>query len=242
MAIDLSQGGEGEISSLIQGEASVAHVPLGLRIEDATLARWLALGSMYNQQSHPVPVSVVGPTLNQARMHDDTDYYPRTIQQVARSLGSDVEWNAVRAAVRQEVERWFQASSSPLLTPWGPAYWGVLRTINAGAPPHWDDLKREWSGSTWAMPDLARQFAVNVFLRAGENGHLLLWHASDCSESESPFVSVAGEPSLSAKPAQGSAMIFDPTIVHSVMPCDGERVTLSFFVGVVDDDNIVIWS
>jgi hypothetical protein len=164
----------GAIEELATDQIPVVQMASDFGLTDESLSAWLQLEDPYNPASHPVPVTVVGPTLNLARRHADASYYAKTKLYVESRLETDPAWLKMRSRAHELVTSWFGSAPLPLPTPWGDAFWGAVRTISDGAPPHWDNLNDEWSASAWTMPRLTRQYAINFFLRAAPHGDELL--------------------------------------------------------------------
>lgn len=127
-------------------------------------------------------------------------------------------------------------------------YWGIVREINHGALPHWDDITRELPASRLDCPPSA-QLALNLFLAAPERGGETLvwrrvWAPSDEQHRQgfgyAPAM-LARHPPVALKPSTGEAILINSHAYHAVRPCEGRRATLSCFVGVTDE-GLRIWS
>lgn len=132
----------------------------------------------------------------------------------------------------------------------GPLFAGMIRQINNGAKMHYDDVINEFPGVL--DPEPIAQLAFNCFLDAPSHGgeatvYRRRWRPEDQNHRDGYGYSttlVEGVESVEIPARKGSATVFDPRNYHRVAPSKpgSNRVTLSFFLGVLADRSLVIWS
>ena len=129
---------------------------------------------------------------------------------------------------------------------------GVIREPNGGFQVHFDDAKREFTGSL-IDGNLIAQFAFNLYLSVPEVGGETVvwrhrWHPAD--EAMRLSYSTYGYPEdvvgdaefFELWPTVGSALLFDPGNFHAVRPSkDSRRIAIGFAVGLVDTGELVTW-
>ena len=131
---------------------------------------------------------------------------------------------------------------------------GLFRLWESGreALPHQDVLRREAPELPTAQR-ISRQFGVNLYLCNGKGGDLQVWdrRISDPEWKASGLTGSYGytRDDLGAaqhvfSPRAGDMIMIDTECVHAITPVtEGERLTLSGFVGYVDDSSpLVCWS
>lgn len=132
----------------------------------------------------------------------------------------------------------------------GQLFAGMIRQINNGAKMHYDDVINEFPGVL--DPEPVAQLAFNCFLDApAEGGEATVyrrrWRPEDQDHRDGYGYSaelVADTESVQVPARKGAATLFDPRNYHRVAPNgpNGNRVTLSFFMGLLPDRTLTIWS
>ena len=128
---------------------------------------------------------------------------------------------------------------------------GLLRQINS-ALLHVDWAPLDAPG--WAIGRVVSQLAWNLYVRAPDDGgecvvHDRLW-TPECQLLKTPnsygysHSLVADVADVHLAPTVGDATIFNSQNFHEVLPGGkpGERLTVSSFIGVMDDGHYVLWS
>lgn len=102
------------------------------------------------------------------------------------------------------------------------------------APIHRDWMPGENSGLSFA-PQLSEQFAWNIYLRTPKSGGQTRIY----TERDPALAGRDGE-HVEVGPRVGDLIIFRSTQAHSVLPSDGERLTLSGFFGITPE-KLLFW-
>jgi hypothetical protein len=102
------------------------------------------------------------------------------------------------------------------------------------APIHRDWMPGENTGLSFA-PRVSEQFAWNIYLKTPKaGGQTRIYKEQDPTQAAkaSNYIDVA--------PRVGDLIIFRSTQAHSVLPSDGERLTLSGFFGITSE-KLLFW-
>ncbi len=130
-----------------------------------------------------------------------------------------------------------------------PLYGGLIREIDGGARMHFDELVREMPDTFDDAP--IAQLAFNCHLCVPEAGgetvvYRRRWRPADEQVARDGYGYDPGlaaeEPRVEIRAGQGDAVLFDSRNYHLVRSATGRRVTLSFFLGVLADGAMVVWS
>lgn len=129
-----------------------------------------------------------------------------------------------------------------------PVFGGLIREIDGGVRMHFDEVAREMPNTMDDLP--VAQFAVNCHLAVPESGGELVvyrrrWRPTDVPAPSGYGYDPAladGEPQITVRATLGQAVLFDPRNYHLVRPATGRRLTLSFFLGLLADGALVVWS
>lgn len=178
------------------------------------------------------------------------DYWTHA-QQSAESRSTLLDGaDPLDTAVRQLRECW--GGTARLLTSNGrPLFAGMIREMTNGAGIHFDELVREFPGAADETP--VAQLAFNCHLSMPETGGELnvfrrRWKPHDEPHRGDaywyPEELFADEDYVSALADVGDAVFFDPRNYHRIHPRQGggRRVTLSFFVGLSSEGDLLVWS
>jgi hypothetical protein len=127
---------------------------------------------------------------------------------------------------------------------------GMIREINYGAKPHFDEVVREFPGVLDCEP--VCQLAFNCYLAmppaSGESVVFRRrWTPADEEHRDTYGYAqslLAGRPAAEVRAEQGDAVLFDCRNYHLVRPNSGggRRVTLSFFIGLQPATWLQVWS
>jgi 2OG-Fe(II) oxygenase superfamily len=204
----------------------------------------------YNPARYPVNASRFGPTLNEYQ--DDGslrgDYWTAATEAAQTWTQRMGELQVREHIVAQLSQAWDGAIFSARIQG-RPVSWPIIREISAGTLLHWDDISQEYPNGLFDER-IVHQFAMNIFLTAPERGgELRIWQRMWRPEDEKRRLAFGYEPSLlvqppdlTMSPKRGDAVLFQPQHYHDVVPSDdGQRVTLSLFVGIVDA-GLAMWS
>jgi 2OG-Fe(II) oxygenase superfamily len=254
-AQDSPMGGTPSVAELFAQLASweIAAIQIPGALQGQLCAKALAQVprealAAYNTDYYPTPAYRFGPIANEHRVDGALAeaYWPQAAMARERCSGLlDLE---IARAKLLEVLTVGDVPACPATLGSSELYWGIVREINDGALPHWDDISRELPASQLDDPPDA-QLALNLFLSAPEHGgETLVWHRAwvpSDEEHRQGFgydVAMLGEQaSVALKPRTGDAIIINSCAYHSVLPCEGRRTTLSCFAGVTDA-GLRVWS
>jgi hypothetical protein len=207
----------------------------------------------YNPDQYMIPARRFGPTLNEYRAGHEisADYW----EEAARVDLAHQQNEELRHLRQMCVDRITTISGRPCgsaATSAGRLFWGILREINEGTLIHWDDVLEEYPTGLLTTR-ITAQLAFNLFLVAPvSGGETRVWRKQPTAVDERyrekfgyrPEV-VTGISSVLVEPEQGAAVLFNSRNYHRVHPCGpkGSRLTLSFFVGLTEQDHdLVLWS
>lgn len=131
-----------------------------------------------------------------------------------------------------------------------PLFAGMIREISTGMKMHWDEIVRELPGALDTEP--VCQLAFNWYLSMPEGGGDTWVYRRRWSPADEKYRDgygwaeeiVADEPAAAVRPEAGDAIVFDPRNYHLVRASEGEgrRVSLSFFLGVTGQGELLYWS
>lgn len=102
------------------------------------------------------------------------------------------------------------------------------------APIHRDWMPGENTGLSFA-PQISEQFAWNIYLKTPKSGG-----QTRIYKERDPVLAGKGSDYFEVAPRVGDLIIFRTTQAHSVMPSDGERLTLSGFFGTTPE-KLLFW-
>jgi hypothetical protein len=131
----------------------------------------------------------------------------------------------------------------------GQYFAGLIRHINV-ALLHVDFAKLD--APDWEIGRCVAQLAWNLYLKVPENGgecvvHNRQWCANDekfkVPDSYSYEMSLVKESEAKyITPILGDLVLFNSRNFHQVLPGQGERVTMSSFIGKMPEGDLVFWS
>ncbi len=126
---------------------------------------------------------------------------------------------------------------------------GMIREIHQGAKLHFDEITREFPGSSTTP---AGFLSINWYLSMPEEGgetsvYRHPWQPRDERFRDGYGYSeevVVSDPVATARPETGDALLFDTRNLHLVRPIGGRgrRVSLSFFLGITGSGALQLWS
>lgn len=128
---------------------------------------------------------------------------------------------------------------------------GVVRNIDGGALPHYDDASVDTPALTVGKTD--RQLSLLMYLTSFSGGGLTSYgkKPTQIDNSRHQFAygykwdAVNGIVSQTMTPNKGSVIIFNPRFLHSVGPISGtqRRLTVSAFIGrSTESGQLISWS
>ena len=127
---------------------------------------------------------------------------------------------------------------------------GVVRDINGGALPHYDDASVDTPHLTVGQTD--RQLSIVFYLTDFSGGALTSYDkkptAHDNAANQLGYgytrEAVQGACFRGVVPAKGSVVIFNPRYIHSVAPIltEQRRLTFSAFIGRMHLGELISWS
>lgn len=132
-----------------------------------------------------------------------------------------------------------------------PYYCGLIRNITDSALIHFDYAKFDAPG--WAIEDTKSQLAWNLCLEEPKtDGCCTIYNKQwslECEEHRIPgsygfSASLTKDTEYSViKPKLGQIYFFNSRNFHSVDKCDGNRITISCFIGINNEENkLSLWS
>jgi hypothetical protein len=133
----------------------------------------------------------------------------------------------------------------------GPYFAGLVRRIENGTMVHVDFAPLEQPG--WAVAQVRSQLVFNIFLEVPrvDPGVVKVWQ-KQCQPSDGQFKVtgaygyspdvVAGVPCATIAPQMGMIMLINTRNYHQVSEASGVRLTFSASVGLMPDNNVVLWS
>ncbi|QFZ17384.1 2OG-Fe(II) oxygenase [Saccharothrix syringae] len=207
----------------------------------------------YDASRYVIPAQRFGPTLNEHRVGGalSEDYWLARADAAAACERLPC-LRELREFVPRRFAELFGRPVRPAKTAEGRMlHWGILRAIDQGTLPHWDDVRLEYPANLLSTT-VTGQLAFNLFLTdAGEGGRTLVWdrrwaatderhrrgfgYADDLLDDDEPAV---------VEPALGTAVLFNSRNYHRVEPCPPgtRRLSLSFFIAFTTAGSTVIWS
>jgi hypothetical protein len=246
----------GLLEDLISGRVAAIKIA-GFLSENACRSFVGALddGAMrsYNPSRFSTPMRRLGPVASDYRVdgHVSKGYWTEateaetfwrdldpTVNVRWQSLANvSIAWgNEIRAARAQGAE----------------LYWGVIREINGGLMPHWDDWRREHPSGFFEAIPLA-QIAFNAYLSLGVvGGQTHIWRRQWQPGDEkyrsgygyTSDLDLSGGDELIVACSVGDALLFCPRYIHSVSAVEkgARRIALAFFVGFTVSGQLTVWS
>ena len=194
----------------------------------------------YGSAPYGSAVSLYGPTLAEHRVNGQlSDRYWERAADAMLVDDAVPEVRDLRDCCRARLAGVFATSVAPATTVDGrELYWGVLRETHSGTPVHRSDVTEEFPSGILGGPVLGQLAFDLVLSDVPHGGETRIW----ASGADAPPPDGAG--SVDVSPAKHAALIFDPRGYHRVLPCAGGvgRLSLSFFIGVTQDERLVIWS
>ncbi|WP_157254594.1 2OG-Fe(II) oxygenase [Nonomuraea typhae] len=240
--------------SLAAGLAGAIHVKRLLEPEQC--ARFVAALpaqdlSAFDEARYQVATFHFGPIINHflpaGRL---TDEYWRQAE-AANAFWLSCPLGDLRRHCLSRVEAaWpYSGSARPAVVDGREVYWGMIRENSHGAPPHWDEIVREFPAGLLDVRPIV-QLVFNLYLTMPARGGATTiwsrrWHPQDdahragsCWPTLTPL-----EEALTVRPEAGDAVLFDPRHYHAVSPCSGgRRFALAFYLGITADGRLTIWS
>jgi hypothetical protein len=128
---------------------------------------------------------------------------------------------------------------------------GTIREINHGARVHFDEIVREYPAGLLDH-GIVGQLAFNAFLSTPvKGGETVIWRRRWHPNDERARIGYGYDPTVTegydyveVKACVGDAVLFDPRNYHAVIAAgnDARRITLSFFIGLTDREEVLLWS
>ncbi|GAA1294195.1 hypothetical protein GCM10009609_74250 [Pseudonocardia aurantiaca] len=194
----------------------------------------------YGSAPYGSAAPLYGPTLAEHRVNGQlSDRYWERAADAMLVDDAVPEVRDLRDCCRARLAGVFATSVAPATTVDGrELYWGVLRETHTGTPVHRNDVAEEFPAGILGGPVLGQLAFDLVLSDVPHGGETRIW----ASGADAPPPDGAG--SVDVSPAKHAALIFDPRGYHRVLPCAGGvgRLSLSFFIGVTQDERLVIWS
>lgn len=241
-----------QILHLAQGRIAAIHVRRALAAEKcAALARLLDSVSLtdYDIRKYRLPAAHLGPSLNEAKVAGEIDpgYWERR-DHTGKFWGESAD--DPRPDCLALLAAAWPYDVGPATVDGRELFWGIIREINQGTVVHCDDVLKEYPPSLLDHPPVA-QLGFNLFLSAPDaGGETLVWDRRWTAEDEKHRRGigysrriVGNDVPVAVTPATGDVIIFDSRNFHAVRPGRGRRrITLSFFMGLTDDERLILWS
>lgn len=239
--IDLAVGTAGAVRlKEFASPAECATVVTALR--DADFAA-------FDRTRYLVPTRSIGPTVNHFGPAGEL-----TGTYWERARAADEFWQAraghdLRAASLARIAEAWGAPVGSARVAGRDVYRGIVRENTHGAPPHWDDLAREFPAD-FLRPRPLVQLAFNLYLSMpADGGQTRIWPRRWVPEDDEHRVGSCWAglplpgPPLIVEPQAGDALLFDPRNYHEVIEAAaGWRITLSFYLGITADGRLICWS
>lgn len=207
--------------------------------------------SHYDSQRYRLPAARLGPVLNEFNEagNINPNYWreTRVATKYWRDQASDKDLRSKSADI---IASAWGSSVVPASVDGRELFWGIIREINSGTLIHWDEMIREYPVNFLDRFPIA-QLAFNLFISTPpQGGHTTIWRKRWRPADEHYRTAFGYEPSvvanaaeLNVTPQTGDAIIFDSRNFHAVRDsAGGRRVSISFFIGVVGDGSLILWS
>ncbi|MFI7638480.1 hypothetical protein [Nonomuraea sp. NPDC049400] len=204
----------------------------------------------YDIERYRLPAARLGPSLNEARENGgiDAGYWRRSEDALGFWRG-DPDCERVRSSCADLLRQAWPGDIGPARAGGRPLYWGIVRELSHGAVVHCDDVVFEYGRALFEQPPVV-QLGFNLFIAAPRaGGETVIWQKRRSPADERHRVGVGYDPAVVAecpsaviKPNAGDVVIFDSRNLHAVRPGDGRRITVSFFVGITDNGDLILWS
>jgi hypothetical protein len=242
---------KGDLADLASG--AIAAVRIQNFLDDQTCSAVLSCLAQsmgrYKPARYPVEAYRFGPTLNEYREHGRLS--PEYWDVAATSMRA---WDgAGDLHVRQHIASRLSGTAARTVSSASidrrSLYWPIVREISRGTLLHWDDVSQEYGPNFLDQP-VRCQLALNVFLETPRHGgELRIWRRQWCPADETHRIEfgydsalLPAPPDIAISAASGEAVLFATSNYHDVLPsAKGRRVTLSMFVGILDD-GLAVWA
>ncbi len=206
----------------------------------------------YDRQRVDPPIARFGPVINDFKDGDRlrADYWWRARRDRAvwhAAMGRD---DTVAVAIGGLARAWGRPIR-PALSGGRPLFAGAVREINHGALIHDDDVGREYGPDLFDEGPPMIQLAFNAWISVpSRGGATRIWQRRRQPSDEHlrrgygyDERAVEGERSIELTMGLGDALLFDPGNFHAVAPSQGgRRIAVTFFMGLIDRGELVIWS
>ena len=198
------------------------------------------------------PIGRIGITQFEAGKENKNWYFERAkISGERQNMIFNMSFNPIERLIKL-----FQNSGKTIyiasdLSTGRPYYSGLIRQINKSALIHADYAPYDAKG--WEIGEISAQLAWNLCIQAPASG-------GDCIVYEKPW-DLADDESFRIKNSYGyvpevlgkspghaitvdtgDMYLFNSRNFHEVKNCSGDRITISCFLGLLQNSDIVIWS
>jgi hypothetical protein len=243
----------GNIESVAAGTVGALRLPNFLSAAECavhTAALQPARLTPYNPTRYD-PVTRLGPAINE---YNTDGLLPEAYWSQAESATRYWQRNRredLRANCLARFRDAWGGHAGPARTSGRELFWGMVREVNSGMRPHWDEVVREFPHDFMDARPVV-QMAFNVYLSMPDTGGETLiwprrWQPAD-EDHRKGFAygsaMVFNEDPLVVGSRTGDALLFDPRNYHAVNEGDesGRRISLAFFVGLTSWGGLIVWS
>src|SRR5450755_4602276 len=211
---------------------------------------WSAL-SPYAETRYQHPAARLGPVINEFNAGESIGpQYWQAAQSAISYWGDHSGKPDLRSACAALIQSVWDGSVSACTVNGRELFWGIVREINSGTLIHWDEVIREYPVCMLDRFPVV-QMAFNAFMSTPEvGGETCVWRKRWHPQDEIHRTgfgyradAVKDKPHITITPRTGDVVLFDSRNFHVVkQSSQGRRVTISFFIGLAGDGDLVLWS